>query len=208
MATIKGLHAELVKDSFFQALKKKKYATFDGNKSFNLNIIGVRNDSHDSTRFDDLMVVIYRDEDKAWVTKSYEITTDPGPSILRKPINKDGTAILVPDQYRSTWKIGPHGKTRYTALAQRLGKVKVYRDNDKDTKLEVDNRPVDEGFFGINIHKHGSSYEREFVRGASAGCQVFKNTKDFNEFMELCHVSADLFGNSFTYTLIEEGDLK
>ena len=78
MATIKGLHAELIKNNFFEALKKKKYATFDGNRNFNLNIIGVRNDSHDSTRFDDLMIVIYRDEDKSWVVKSYEITTDPG----------------------------------------------------------------------------------------------------------------------------------
>mgnify|MGYP003671893531 FL=1 len=84
MATIKGLHAELIKDNFFTALQKKKHAAFDGNKKYNLNIVGVRNNSHDSTRFDDLMVVIYRDDDKEWVVKSYEVTTDPGPSILRK----------------------------------------------------------------------------------------------------------------------------
>ena len=208
MATIKGLHAELIKNYFFSALQRKKYATFDGKKKYNLNIIGVRNNSHNSTKFDDLMVVIFRGKDGEWVAKSYEITTDPGPSILRKPINKKGTAILVPSQYRSTWKIGPHGKTRYIALTQRLGEVKVFRDNDKDTKLEMSEQQIDEGYFGINIHKHGSSYEREFVRGASAGCQVFKNTKDFNEFMELCHISADLFGNSFTYTLIDEDDFK
>ena len=207
MAIIKGLHAELVKDQFFSAMKKKGYATFDGNKKFNLNIIGVRNDSHDATKFDDLMVVIYRDDNKEWTVNSYQITTDPGPSILRKPINKKGTAILVTDQYRGTWKIGPHGKTRYTALAQRLGEVKVYRDNDKDRNLEMSDRTIDEGYFGINIHKHASSYEREFVKGASAGCQVFKITKEFNEFMELCHISADLFDNSFTYTLLDENDL-
>ena len=103
MATIKGLHAELIKDRFFSALQRKKYATFDGKKKYNLNIIGVRNNSHDSTRFDDLMVVIFRGGDNEWAVKSYEMTTDPGPSILRKPINKKGTAILVPDQYRSTW---------------------------------------------------------------------------------------------------------
>ena len=207
MAIIKGLHADLVKDQFFSAMKKKGYVTFDGNKKFNLNIIGVRSDSHDATKFDDLMVVIYRDEDKEWTVNSYQITTDPGPSILRKPINKKGTAILVPDQYRGTWKIGPHGKTRYTALTQRLGQVKVYRDDDKDRKLDMDSITIDEGYFGINIHKHASSYEREFVKGASAGCQVFKITEEFNEFMELCHISADLFENSFTYTLLDEKDL-
>ncbi len=71
----------------------------------------------------------------------------------------------------------------------------------------MSDRTIDEGYFGINIHKHASSYEREFVKGASAGCQVFKITKEFNEFMELCHISADLFDNSFTYTLLDENDL-
>jgi hypothetical protein len=208
MSTIKGLHAELVKDRFFSAMKKKGYATFDNNKKYNLNIIGVRKGSHSAEKFDDLMVVIYKNKDLEWEVRSYELTTDPGPSILRKPINKKGTAILVPDQYRSTWKIGPHGKTRYTALIQRLGKVKVFRDNDKDRNLEMDESNIDEGYFGINIHKHSSSYEREFVRGASAGCQVFKITSDFNEFLELCQKSASLFNNSFTYTLLEEEDLQ
>jgi len=208
MATIKGLHAELIKDHFFSAMKKKGYVTFDGNKKYNLNIIGVRGESHDSTKFDDLMVIIYKNEDLEWEVKSYQITTDPGPSILRKPINKKGTAILVPDQYRSTWKIGPHGKKRYTALIQRLGKVKVYRDDDKDRKLEMDERTIDEGYFGINIHKHSSNYEREYVRGSSAGCQVFKITSNFYEFLELCQKSASLFKNSFTYTLLEEKDLE
>jgi len=208
MATIKGLHAELIKDHFFSAMKKKGYVTFDGNKKYNLNIIGVRGESHDSTKFDDLMVIIYKNEDLEWEVKSYQITTDPGPSILRKPINKKGTAILVPDQYRSTWKIGPHGKKRYTALIQRLGKVKVYLDDDKDRKLEMDERTIDEGYFGINIHKHSSNYEREYVRGSSAGCQVFKITSNFYEFLELCQKSASLFKNSFTYTLLEEKDLE
>ena len=207
MPKIEGLQAELIKNSFFSAMKKKGYAVFDNNKKYNLNIIGVRNGSHDATKFDDLMVVIYRGEDKDWVVNSYEITTDPGPNILRKPINKKGTAILVPDQYRSTWKIGPHGKTRYIALTQRLGEVKVYRDDDKDKKLDMSQRTIDTGRFGINIHKHASSYEREFVRGASAGCQVFKNASDFQEFMDVMRHAEENYGNSFSYTLILESDM-
>jgi len=207
MASIKGLHAKLIKDHFYLALKKKGYVFFDNNKKYNLNIIGVRSGAHDAEKFDDLMTIIYRNENLEWEIKSYQITTDPGPNILRKPINKKGTAILVPDQYRSTWKVGPHGKKRYTALIQRLGKVKVYRDNDKDRKLEMEEKTIDEGYFGINIHKHSSSYERDLVRGSSAGCQVFKITSDFYEFLELCQKSASLFKNSFTYTLLEEKDL-
>ena len=43
--------------------------------------------------------------------------------------------------------------------------------------------------------------------GSSAGCQVFRSSKDFYEFMDTLDYSADMYGNSFTYTLIEESDL-
>ena len=43
MAIIKGLHAQLIKEQLENALKKKGHAFFDGNKKYNLNIIGIRN---------------------------------------------------------------------------------------------------------------------------------------------------------------------
>jgi hypothetical protein len=67
---------------------------------------------------------------------------------------------------------------------------------------------VQEGIFGINIHKAG-----KFVNGStqidkwSAGCQVFSKESDFNEFMEICRKARDIWGNSFTYTLIESNDI-
>jgi len=209
MAIIKGLHAQLIKKQFEVALKKKGYAFFDGNKKYNLNIVGVRNESHDSKKFDDILVVIYRNDNKEWEVLSYEITTEPGPSILRKPINPDGTAILVPDQYRGVYKVGLHGGSyRHTALVQREGKVKVWRDTNKNEMIEIDEHTlIQEGMFGINIHRHALATEKEYVRGASAGCQVFKDSRQFAQFLNVCNKSADAFGNSFTYTLIEEGDL-
>ena len=36
---------------------------------------------------------------------------------------------------------------------------------------------------------------------------VFKNAKDYYEFIDTCQVAADRFSNSFTYTLIGEEDL-
>ena len=61
--------------------------------------------------------------------------------------------------------------------------------------------------FGINIHRSRKYGEADLVNSYSAGCQVFKNTNDFNDFMKLIQKSADKFGNAFTYTLINEGDL-
>jgi hypothetical protein len=196
--------AEVIKE----VLVKKGYAFFDGNKSYNLNLVGIRKSSHDSTKFDDALLVIYRDEDKEWAVESYQITTDPGPSILRKPINPDGTAILVPGQYRSTYRIGTHGGSfRHVALVQRGGPVKVYRDDDKDRRLEMEDESIQQGMFGINIHRHSRAGEKEYVNGSSAGCQVFRSTIAFSKFMVTCNKAADIFGNSFTYTLLDEEDI-
>ena len=208
MAIIKGLHARLTAELLKDTLEDKGYVFFDGNKTLNLNIIGIRNKSRDSTRYDDTMLLVYRDGARDdWTVHSYEITTEPGPAILRKPINSDGTAVLVPGQYRGVYKVDTHGsKNRHVALCQRNGPVKVYRDADKDSKPE-ETDVIQEGMFGINIHRHAGATERDYVRGSSAGCQVFASPKDFAEFMYVCNKSADLYGNAFTYTLIEEEDL-
>ena len=208
MAIIRGMHARLIKEQVETALKRKGYAFFDGNKKYNLNLVGIRNSSGSAKKFDDTLLVLYRDDDKDWELLSCEITTEPGPSILRKPINEAGTAILVPDQYRGVYKIDTHGgKNRHIALCQRNGPVKVYRDTDKDGIPETVGREIQEGMFGINIHRHARPDEKEYVGGSSAGCQVFKSSRQFAQFMDVCNRAADKYGNSFTYTLIKEKDL-
>ena len=207
MAQINGLHANLIAEQFKSIINKKGYAFFDKSR-YNLNIIGIRNSSHNPEKFDDSLLTIYKNNENEWEVLSFEITTEPGPSILRKPINPDGTAILVPDQYRGVYQIGTHGGSyRHIALVQRNGKVKVYRDTNKNSTVEIASESIQDGMFGINIHRHAAPNEKEYVRGSSAGCQVFKNSLDFADFMETCNKAADIFGNSFTYTLIEEEDL-
>jgi len=207
MAIVKGLHARLLAENLELTLERLRYAFFDNNKSYNLNLIAVRSKSDSSDKFDDALFVVFRDKDKEWEVRSYEITTEPGPRILRKPINEKGTAILVPGQYRSVYKIDTHGgKNRHIALCQRNGKVWVYRDDDRDGKPD-EKLVMDEGMFGINIHRHAREGEKEYVLGSSAGCQVFKSSRQFAQFMELCNQAADIYGNSFTYTLLEEKEL-
>ena len=209
MAVIKGLHAFMIKEQFRKSLQSKGYAFFGlENKSpYNVNIIGVRSAQDIFNKFDDALVVIYRDKKKNWEVRSYSITTDPGKVWQEKPMNSKGCAILVPDQYRGVYQIDGHGVTRYTALCQRRGNVKVFRDADKDHEHDRDAGTMDEGMFGINIHRSRKYGEADLVNSYSAGCQVFKNTNDFNDFMKLIQKSADKFGNAFTYTLINEGDL-
>jgi hypothetical protein len=89
---------------------------------YNLNIIGIRSKDHKPNSFDDRMCVVFRDE-QGWVTRTWECTTEPGKYWLENPTNVSGTAILVPGQYRSVYKIG-QASGKYDALVQRNGTVK------------------------------------------------------------------------------------
>ena len=63
---------------------------------------------------------------------------------------------------------------------------------------------IDSGYFGINIHRSAKKGESTNVNKWSAGCQVFKNSLDYDIFICICEKSAEIYGNSFTYTLLEK----
>ena len=204
----KPLEDLLIPPNIISLMKAKGYVFFDGaNKKLNLNLIGVRRDNQGTNEFDDFMLVLYREEE-LMIQKRYPITTDPGKYWLEHPMNPAGTAILIPNQYRSTWQLGKH-QGKYEALVQRK-KVGVWRDNNKDNVIDYNNITLisDKGCFGINIHRSNPYDQSYLVNRWSAGCQVFKKIEDYNNFMELCKESAKIYGDSFTYTLITEKELR
>jgi len=207
MAKIKGLHAKLIVEHLQSVLEKNNYAFFDNNKSHNDNIIGCRSNQTKANEFDDCLFLVYRDDNKNWIVDSYQVTTDIGIRYLKTPINEDGAAILVPGQYRGVYSVAKH-RGKYDALCQKNGKVKVWRDDDRDKILDMDDSTIQEGYFGINIHRAAVVGEVERVNGYSAGCQVFKSARDFNEFMALIKLSIKKYDNKFTYTLVTEDDIK
>jgi hypothetical protein len=136
-----------------------------------------------------------------WHFKKWAATTDPGTKGVKEFHNAQGVARLVPGQYRGSHAIGLH-QGKYEALKQ-AKPVKVYRDANKD--MTYDTKLITEGIYGINIHKAGA--DSTYVENWSEGCQVFKKSADFDEFMGLVKKAATLHGNSFTYTLLESKDL-
>lgn len=194
---------ELIYLTDFEKLFKHLGYAYFTNGNFNLNIIGIRNlingNKHNND-FNDALVLEYKMNGE-WIRKVYRITTDPGQTMLNAPSNSKGTAILVPSQYRGVYKLDLHNG-KYQALCQRLGEVAVYRDNNKDKTLNFDPMTITTGYFGINIHRAKDNAVTELVNGYSAGCQVFKDSKDFNEFMNICRTSEKTYGNKFTYTLL------
>ena len=168
---------------------------------YNVNIIGIRSKEHKPNSFDDRMCLVFKDE-MGWITHTWACTTEPGKYWLENPGNIDGTAILVPGQYRGVYKIDLH-QGKYDALCQRNGAVRTYRDNNKDDVVDLSSDSITEGFYGINIHKAGRSSTQ--VDKWSAGCQVLRE-EDFEEHMSFCYIARTKWGDSFTYTLIDEPD--
>lgn len=189
------------------ALKAKGYVYFgdEANKGYDVNIVGVRNSSTGNkvtNVFDDMITLSYKDETGVWKFHEWMNTTEPGKKGVMEYHNANGVARLVEGQYRGSHAIGLH-QGKYEALKQAKA-VKVYRDKNKD--LVFDETKIDEGIFGINIHKAGK--DSTWVENWSEGCQVFKRVKDFDEFMKIIKKSSKIHGNSFTYTLIESNDIK
>ena len=176
----------------------------------NVNIIGIRNSDTSgrvTNKFDDTMTISYIDNDMKWQYNEYNCTTDPGDDWVDNPMLEKGVAILKPGQYSKSHKIRLHGG-KYTALGQQ-NNVKVYRDANKDGVYDYNEDTVDEGLFGINIHRATalSGKTSTYIDKWSAGCQVIASNDDWHEFLDICQEARSEWSNNFTYTLIESKDI-
>ena len=188
----------------FQKIFAQKGYAFFTKGEYNLNIIGVRHKGATVTNhFDDYIVVIYNTDKEKNLRRIFQCTTLPGKKAMEHPTAIKGTAILKEGQYRGAYQIGYH-KGKYKALCQKKPLI-VYRDNNKDQVYDLSPISIDRGIFGINIHKAGDN--STLVDGWSYGCQVLSKSIDFNALMRLVEKSANIYGDSFTYTLINEDDL-
>jgi hypothetical protein len=190
------------------ASKGYKYFTSD---NYDVNIIGVRNSDTNgkvTNKFDDVMTISYKDEEGNWQYHEFACTTDPGDDYIDAPMNPTkGCAVLKPGQYRGSHKIRLHGG-KYTALGQKKD-VTVYRDNNRNDKYEFDESTCDTGVFGINIHR-ATKYAGKTSTNVdkwSAGCQVIASNDDWHAFLDICQTAREIWGNSFSYTLLESKNI-
>ena len=189
-------------------MESKGYKYFTGG-DFDVNIIGVRNSETNgkvTNAFDDCVTISYK-EDGEWKFHCYQATTDPGSHWEQNLLNEKGVAILKPGQYRGSHKLRLH-QGKYLALGQQKA-VKVYRDNNRDGKYDLLEENVDEGIFGINIHRATGRKGGKSIRVDkwSAGCQVIADNDDWHQFLDICQTAREIWGNSFTYTLLESKDI-
>jgi hypothetical protein len=180
-------------------LRHKGYKLYT--RPYELNIVGMRADSTAPNRFDDEIHVFYKTKNENWNYHVFKATTDPGTFWLLNPMQPQGTAILAEGQYVNSHSLGLH-KGQYEALVQEKP-LTVIRDYERIAKLDFMNGTKDTGYFGIDIHRASANGTTKYVDKYSAGCQVFENADAFYQFIALCHRHEKLYGNHFTYTLID-----
>lgn len=184
------------------AVEKAGFKFFTG--EMNINMIGVRSKNRQVDNWDDFFILCWQEGGKNMIWVDDQFTTDPGIYYMQqKLLNPAGCGILARGQYRGVWKIGPHGAAKYEAFVQTGNKVKLYRDRNKNNIMEFDPKSIQEGYFGVNQH-HG--YDSTNVKNNSAACQVHRYKKDLAYVLSMAKKNtAAGHGDSYTYTLLEEG---
>lgn len=180
-------------------MRHKGYKIFD--RPYELNIVGLRSKSTIPNRFDDEIHVFYKVSALNWHYHVFKATTDPGTYWLRQPMQPQGTAILAQGQYIDAYQLDYH-QGKYLALCQRK-KVNLIRDYNRDAILDFNNGRISAELAGVNIHRANQTGTTKSVDKNSAGCQVFENASDFALFIKLCQKQKSLYGNHFTYSLID-----
>lgn len=192
------------------ASKGYKYFTDDNNKTYDVNIIGIRNDETQgrvTNAFDDTMTISYKNEDGEWQYHEFNCTTDPGTHWVENILNDRGVAILKPGQYRGSHKLRLH-QGKYLALGQKKH-MKIYRDANLDGQYDLIEESVKDELIGINIHRATSRAGNKSTRVDkwSAGCQVIADNDDWHQFLDVCQIAREIHGNSFSYTLLNSNDI-
>ena len=190
----------MIVQTLISVFKEKGYKLFTD--PYKLNIVGVRTADPQPNKFDDHILVFFRDQKDKWHYAEFPATTDPGTYWLQNPMNPGGTAILKEGQYVDAYAMGLH-RGQYPALVQKNKPVTILRDYDRNAILDFGSHDESTGFFGINIHRANSSGSTLAVNLYSAGCQVFQRADHFGLFMKLCETHRTLHDNFFTYTLID-----
>jgi hypothetical protein len=196
---------QLSYDAIKQISRAKGY-TFSERGDFDLNLVGIRNMRDlNANSFNDVFCIAFKDQGQP-VLLQYACTTDPGTYYRLNPANVQGTAILPPDQYPGMWKLGKH-KGQYEALVQRHPTVFI-RDNNRDAQLDLNARRGHRELIGLNCHRARADGTSKQVDRWSAGCQVIANSGDFDQLMRLAKYAANIYGDSFGYTLFESTDFE
>jgi hypothetical protein len=129
-------------------------------------------------RCDNMLTNTFEDFGVLWVGGDialiFPCSTTAGKHYIQNPITHGGitgTAIAARQtvKYSHVFKSSANWKSLWLGAPyfQQVGAMKIYRDGNKNNKIDEINIQV--GLFGINLHRAGLG---SFIDNWSAGCQV------------------------------------
>jgi hypothetical protein len=195
-------------DLIKKTILKKWYKWFDG--EMNLNFVWERTSDVITNLFTDFLHVAYTQNGTNKLI-TLPATTKPGiKGAIDSPITYEGvtgTAVIIPDQYVSSWEF--HDTTtefsEYPYFRQVKG-IKYWRDGDKD--LIVDHiQEQDNKIFNTHWHRMSNigTYGSGFVNNWSLGCMGCPEPIWY-AILPLVRESIKVYGKTFTGTVIESKD--
>lgn len=183
-------------NSLLRNLRSNDYVVYTQPQE--LNLVATRNNTVRSEQFDDKLTVFWKDEAGNWQLREYLVTTDPSVYYLDNPIVPQGYGFIKKGQYIKSYQIGLHKGRK--ALTQ-TKPIPVIRNYDLKGLFKKYTGTEQVGIFGNNIHDMKGS-----MINASAGCIVFAEKPEYDEFLALCDTHRAKYGNSFTLTLLDFRD--
>jgi hypothetical protein len=182
-------------------LKSKGYIVYEQPNILNIVAMRDKDNGAVTNKFDEVLYIFYKNEKNIWVLQSYQITTTPG-FIPKTNILPQEVAVLTLGQYIDQYKLGFHQNQKDHKCLKYSTNV-IHRN---DVKNRYNFFSITErGAFGINIHRSSKNGSSENVFNWSEGCQVFKNSNQFNQFIKLCE-KQEKIKNTFTYTLCRKSE--
>ena len=200
--TVNNAVSDTELNTVIRAMRVKGYVIYQDGK---LNLVGARTyPLNPPDAFNDTFYVF-------WYNKSvlqgfkYKVTTKPGNTSLQH-----GTRIVAEGQYIDTWVLGKHNSAlqEHKALIQVRG-VNTFSDNDGDLVMDLSNFQTNQsGGFQIHTIWEKATNPQSKVNSWSAGCTVFPNRIEHQQFIALCEQSQSQNNQrNFTYTILKSTDL-
>jgi hypothetical protein len=181
-------------DKMIKFLKSKGYTVYDTIGV--LNIVAMQSNKKDSgeisNKFDDTLNIFFKNENGSWELLEYQITTMPGyvPKTTSLPMN---VGFLALGQYIDQ---------------NRLDTYVI--DNNSIPKKIAKCLKISECTIHINmIHKSSDTGSAENVYNYSGGAHVFKNTTQYDQFIDFCEKQIKISNKgTFTYTLCKNSEFE
>lgn len=194
-----------------------------------LNIVGIRNNVNDPYNFNDELHVFFRsysmerysgeDDEMQWNHYHFTICTDPTSYAYYQQKNRLWDGLLEQGQYINGFKRAHKvdGKKGDVLLQKPRFPLRVFYKcthtvmNGVDLRnpnfyIAVPSGRIINTYYNICFEPPLELNGKKCINEYGSGCQVFKDRCDFEQFMRLCSWHQHVYGNNFTYTLIDFKD--